>query len=162
MTSVEIRRVRPAEWKLYRELRLDALRDSPDAFASTIAREEAFTRWTWMSRLASAVSVVVFLDGRPVGTATLIRDRRLASGREVVAMWVRPDARGQGIASQLLAHLVEVARTDGASRIALWVADGNDAARRVYLAAGFEPTGERDVIRDGLGEELLARALNVR
>lgn len=162
MTSVEIRRVSPAEWKLYRELRLAALRDSPDAFASTIAREQAFTRWTWMSRLASAVTVVVFLEGTAVGTATLIGDRRLPSGREIVAMWVRPDARGEGIASQLLAHLVEVARTDGATRVALWVADGNDAARRVYLAAGFEPTGDRDVIRDGLGEELLARVLDVR
>jgi GNAT superfamily N-acetyltransferase len=162
MTSLEIRRVGPAEWKLYRELRLAALRDSPDAFASTLARERGFTRWTWKSRLRFAVTVIAYLDGRPVGTATLIGDRRVASGREIVAMWVRPDARGQGIASQLLTHLVEVARTDGASRIALWVADGNDAARRVYLAAGFEPTGDRDVIRDGLGEELLARVLDVR
>ncbi len=162
MTSVVIRRVAPNEWKLYRQLRLDALRDSPDAFASTLERERAFTRWTWKSRLRFAVSVVVFVDGRPVGTATLIGDRRLAAGREIVAMWVRPDARGQGIAGQLLANLVEVARADGATRIALWVADGNEAARRVYLAAGFEPTGDRDVIRDGLGEELLARALDVR
>ncbi len=162
MTSVVIRRVAPNEWKLYRQLRLDALRDSPDAFASTFDRERAFTRWTWKVRLQSAVTVIAYLDGRPVATATLIGDRRLPSGREIVAMWVRPDARGQGIAGQLLAHLVEVARAGGATRIALWVADGNDTARRVYLAAGFEPTGDRDVIRDGLGEELLARALDVR
>ncbi len=162
MTIVEIRRATPAEWKLYRELRLDALRDSPDAFASTLERERAFTRWTWMSRLASAVTLIARLDGRPVATATLIADRRLASGREIVAMWVHPDARGNGIARALLDHLGEIAHTDGATRVALWVADGNDIARRVYLAAGFEPTGDREVIRDGLGEELLARALTVR
>jgi ribosomal protein S18 acetylase RimI-like enzyme len=40
------------------------------------------------------------------------------------------------------------------------VADGNDRAQRLYERLGFRATGERDVLRDGLGESRLRRSLD--
>ncbi|MDP3207950.1 MAG: hypothetical protein Q8M65_02270, partial [Rhodoglobus sp.] len=52
------------------------------------------------------------------------------------------------------------AQDAAAHAIALWVSDGNDAARRLYERAGFVATGERDVIRDAHMEERMRRPLD--
>ena len=41
MTAAEIRQLAPAEAVLYRDIRLEGLRQDPDAFASTYERESA-------------------------------------------------------------------------------------------------------------------------
>ena len=46
-----VRRFAANEWRVYRALRLHALRDAPDAFGSTLAREEAFPDDEWVQRL---------------------------------------------------------------------------------------------------------------
>jgi hypothetical protein len=45
--SASIRRFDRDEWPTYRAVRLRALGDSPDAFGSTLAREEALTDAEW-------------------------------------------------------------------------------------------------------------------
>lgn len=155
----EYRRAVPEDWRLYKEVRLRALRESPDAYSSTVQRESRFLGTTWRSRLASAHTLLA-LDGTVVvGTATGIPDRRNGAGREVVAMWVSPDARGKRIATHLLDLLADWARAEGTEDLVLWIADGNESAARAYAHAGFAPTGTRAQIRDGLGEELWARRL---
>ena len=50
MAGVAVERVRAAEWRELRELRLRALADAPEAFASTLAREAAFPDDVWRQR----------------------------------------------------------------------------------------------------------------
>jgi len=63
--------------------------------------------------------------------------------RQLVSMWVDPRARGSGAAVQLVAAVREAAAVEGARVLTLFVADGNDRARRLYERLGFRPTGER-------------------
>jgi hypothetical protein len=50
VAGVAVERVRAAEWRELRELRLRALADAPEAFASTLAREAAFPDDVWRQR----------------------------------------------------------------------------------------------------------------
>jgi GNAT superfamily N-acetyltransferase len=55
----------------------------------------------------------------------------------VTAVEVAPEARRQGLARAVLAALARWALDRGARSAYLQVADGNEAARRLYLSAGF-------------------------
>lgn len=44
---VSVRATGPGDWELVRDVRLAALRDAPDAFASTYQREAAYTEEQW-------------------------------------------------------------------------------------------------------------------
>ena len=48
-----IRTLHPADWPLYRDLRLRALLDAPYAFGSTYAEESKRTDDAWAARLAA-------------------------------------------------------------------------------------------------------------
>jgi hypothetical protein len=76
--GVEIRRVRAAAWKELREVRLRALADAPDAFASTLEREAAFPEDVWRQRAQGGPASVNLIareeDGAVVGMAAVIAD----------------------------------------------------------------------------------------
>ncbi|HEX2229661.1 MAG TPA: GNAT family N-acetyltransferase, partial [Candidatus Binatia bacterium] len=50
-----IRTFAPHEWETYRDLRLRALADSPDAFGGTLAVEKRRRDTEWANRLISGV-----------------------------------------------------------------------------------------------------------
>ena len=141
----EVRRAGPDDWEAWRDLRLRSLADSPDAFGSTLDREQAFTREDWLDRLRS-LAVLAFVDGVPVGLGSGFRIRE--GWVQVVAMWVEPAYRGRGLSRRILDLVVEGARAEG-RRAALEVNVANPVARAAYLAYGFVPTGERGPLREG-------------
>jgi putative acetyltransferase len=80
-------------------------------------------------------------DGEVVGTAALAA---LAPGHEELkSMRTDPARRGQGIAAQLLAHVLEDAWGRGVRRISLETGSMEffAPARRLYERAGFVPCG---------------------
>jgi GNAT superfamily N-acetyltransferase len=138
--SLAVRRLQPDDWQVLRDIRLAALADSPSAFASTLAREAAFTEADWRWRLTNGCSVVATdsAQGEPVGLA----GGYLHDGvPELIAMWVHPTRRGTGAAELLVEAVADWAREQGAARLRLWVVEGNDRAERVYRRLGFAPTG---------------------
>ena len=52
-----IRALGADEWRVYRDLRVRALADSPDAFGRTLAEEDGRLDTEWSSRLASGLSI---------------------------------------------------------------------------------------------------------
>jgi RimJ/RimL family protein N-acetyltransferase len=149
---VEIRRATSAQWRESRDIRLRALADAPDAFLSTLEREQGFDEETWKSRLDRAYTVFAWEGEDVVGTATGKPDPHEDGGREIVGMWVDPAHRRSGVATALVTELVRWARAEGAGSVALWFADGNDRARRLYAECGFALTGEREAMRPGHDE----------
>ena len=149
---MEIRQAAPDEWQLSRDIRLRSLADAPEAFCSTLEREQNFDDETWKLRLERAVTVFAWEGDAVIGTATGKPDPHEDGGREIVAMWVDPAHRREGVATAIIDELVGWARAEGAHSIALWVADDNDSARRAYERCGFAVTGERDIMRPGIDE----------
>jgi len=163
--EVEVRQVHPDEWATLRDVRLDALADAPGAFSSTLGREAGRTEADWRSRISACPWFLAWRGGQPAGLVGMFPEQGGAGHPDwhLVSMWVRPDARGTGLAERLVSAVVERAAAAGAARVTLWVAIGNDRARSFYLRMGFTPTGTRRMYpRDGaadLDEEELARAL---
>lgn len=161
MGEGQVRRVRPDEWQEFRDIRLEALAESPDAFASTLDREQAFVEADWQWRIANGFNVIAYSDGtrpEPVGLA----GGYLHDGvPELIAMWVQPSARGAGVAAALVGAVADWASEQTAGRLTLWVVEGNDRAERVYRRLGFARTGAAQPVpgNPALTEVQLARAI---
>lgn len=145
MSCVELRRLGPEDWRLWRGIRLRALADSPEAFGSTLARERAFTEAEWRRR-TSGLAVLALVDGAPVALGGGYGE---APGPlHVIAMWVDPAHRGRGLGALVLDEVVASARAEGRGLV-LDVVRDNAVARRAYRSRGFRPTGETSPLRPG-------------
>ncbi|RZL62887.1 MAG: GNAT family N-acetyltransferase [Variovorax sp.] len=139
---MNIRRLSPDDAPAYRELRLRALRDHPQAFTSDW--EEARTRSLEESRERLASAGVPFwgafdeggaLAGM-VGLECASRAKARHKGT-VVAMYVSTESAGRGMGRALLQALMVHARAIGLTDLVLTVTEGNASAIRLYREAGF-------------------------
>jgi ribosomal protein S18 acetylase RimI-like enzyme len=144
---VDIREVRPTEWRSLKRLRLRALETDPGAFASTLAEERGRPDTAWQEWAAEgwgvgAQATLVAIDGdRWLGMGVCVIPEAEPRSATVYAMWVDPVARRQGIGQKLLQALTNWASSHSAERLLLTVTEGNSAAVRLYEAAGFEEIG---------------------
>jgi GNAT superfamily N-acetyltransferase len=134
-----IRTGKPGDWAVYRDIRLQMLQETPDAYASSYAVEATSPEARWRERVTHPMLFLALnRNEKVVGTATGLPQNGTV---EVIAMYVAPEARGQGCAGQLLDAVAAAARERGAHRLALRVTAGNRAATRCYARYGFLPTG---------------------
>jgi len=154
-TSTTIRKLESAEWPTYRELRLRALAESPDAFGSTLAAEESQTADGWAARLAAGstsgldLPLIAEVDSRPAGLAWARVDPANASRVDLYQMWVAPEFRGRGLGRMLLRTALEWARARNAHAVHLGVTCGDTPAMRLYVSEGFIPVGQGGPLRPG-------------
>lgn len=130
-------------WQELRDVRLAALAETPAAFGSSLRREQDFDEDHWRAWTRSAALFLAVVGGSPVGMAAGVSGESSAE-RKLVAMWVDPAWRGRNAASKLLSSVVDWAGSEGSRRLRLWVAEGNESARRLYEGRGFEVTGGRE------------------
>ncbi|MFP1626151.1 GNAT family N-acetyltransferase [Streptomyces sp. 5K101] len=175
-----IRPVRAEEWAKARELRLAALQDPLASIAflekyeDAVARPDSF----WQERTASAAAgreVVQFVgeapDGSWHGTLSLLVERPGTEVRvgkpasveqtHVVAVFVRPEARGSGLADELFRTALEwswALESPQVERVRLIFHAGNARAEALYRRAGFVPSADPSPIP---GDEM-AREYEVR
>ncbi len=135
----ELRRLTPDDWADFRDIRLRALADSPDAFGSTLTREESFTEDDWRRRLAGPVYVVD--DPTPVSVGGIFDN---AGRPHVWGMWTDPAHRGRGHARVILDALIPAGT---GAQLDVNVTNGD--ARLVYERYGFVGTGEVEPLRPG-------------
>jgi GNAT superfamily N-acetyltransferase len=150
---VLVRATTMTDWQALREIRLQALLDAPDAFASTHAREAAFGEDEWRQRASRDGSFIAFLpEVCPAG----LGGGYLAAPEvvELIGMFVRPQARGRGVGKAVIDAVAGWARQQGASTVHLWVTETNKDARLLYERCGFTVTAERQSLpsNPALGE----------
>jgi len=140
-----IRVLTGADVELYRDLRLEALRDTPMAFASSFEEESQLSLDVFRARLPldGVSAVFAAFDGEvAVGMAGFQASDRLKSRHKGV-MWgvyVAPAYRGFGLAGRLVDAVITQAKRH-VMLLECGVAVENPGARRVYRARGFVPYG---------------------
>jgi ribosomal protein S18 acetylase RimI-like enzyme len=150
---VEIRVVRPAEWRGLKRLRLRALATDPDAFGSTLAEERATPDTAWRAWAAEGWGIgsqttLIAVDGdRWVGMGVCVVLDAEPRTAKVFAMWVAPAARRQGVGRGLLDALTQWASSTEAEELVLDVTEGNTSAMRLYERADFTGTGHSAPLR---------------
>jgi ribosomal protein S18 acetylase RimI-like enzyme len=149
---------------LYRPLRLEALRQHPDAFGAAFEDEQGDDL---AHRIGNRPSVTLggFVEGAMVGTVALVVSPRIKQRHKghIVGMYIAPPQRRTGLARALLERLIHEARSSGLIVLTLSVTAGNAAARRLYLSTGFSRYGVEPLsLRVGsefLDEDLMALRL---
>ncbi|MGE0314089.1 MAG: GNAT family N-acetyltransferase [Lautropia sp.] len=150
-----VRPMRAEEWPVYRDIRLRALLDAPDAFGSTHGAEVALADEGWAARVAAACAggaaraLFAQVDGVVCGLAwckVSASDPRVA---DVYQMWVAPQARERGVGTALLQAIVEYAKGAGAEALRLGVTLAESPAMRLYRSFGFAPAGDVEPLRKG-------------
>ncbi|MCB2017450.1 MAG: GNAT family N-acetyltransferase [Hydrogenophaga sp.] len=143
----------------YRALMLEAYERCPDAFTSTADERAALPDVWWQRRLQdpAGLSVVfgAFHQGQLAGAVAIeYADRSKTRHKaHLVGMYVRPEARGRGLARQLTeAAVAHAAGRPGVSAITLTVTQGNAPAEALYASCGFHVFGvEPQAIRTDAG-----------
>ncbi|MFI5806649.1 GNAT family N-acetyltransferase [Streptomyces sp. NPDC051561] len=158
-----IRRIRADEWKKSRELRLAALQDPAasiaflDTYENAVGQPDA--HWQERAQGAAEGTAIAQLvaetpDGRWDGTVTVMVERAGSGGAfadaalvdqtHVVGVFLRPEARGAGLADALFRAAVEwsfALEVPRIERVRLFVHERNARAEGLYRKVGFERTG---------------------
>jgi GNAT superfamily N-acetyltransferase len=137
-------------------VRLEALREAPYAFGSTLAGEQDRPEADWRRAIASRVRFVAEVGGAVVGTVSC-GDGESTGVAALTAMWVDPGFRRQGIGALLVQRVITWAREAGYGRVVLWVVEDNDSAERLYERHGFRRTGAQEEVRPGRLEYEMSR-----
>ena len=154
---------------VYREVRLAALQQDPDAFITTAAEFGARALTTIAAQLTprpAAVTYGAFVGGGLVGLLTLLREERprLAHRASIVGVSVAVEGRSQGYGDALMrAALAHARGWDGVTSVHLAVTETQAAARRLYGRHGFRVWGTQpDAVRDAAGRALAEHHLILR
>ena len=142
----------PADWRVFKAIRLEALRLEPRAFGSTYEFEAKQTAVFFRQRLTNNTVFALWepsqagdLSGRsgsPRGVLCLgpLRGPQEQHKAFIWGMYVQADVRGRGFASELLQTALDVAAKQ-VEQVMLTVAASNRSALNFYRRAGFEEYG---------------------
>ena len=160
----EIRLLTPDEAPLYRDIRLEGLRQDPEAFSSTFERENAMPLSWFAERVVKGNVFGAFVDGELLGVAGYWPQEgsKVRHKAGLWGMYVRPDARGSRLGERLIDAIVSHA-SSRVEQLTLGVAEGNESARLLYRKTGFSEYGRemKALKQDGryIDEILMVRFL---
>ncbi len=129
---IEIKKL-TEEWQIYKQIRLDALTLEPDAFCSTLAREQGFPDEEWTRRCMSAYCA--FEDGKPGGVLSAVEE---GEDCHIYGVYVRNLARGKGIGEAMMEAALDDMQKKDVKRLMLSVKPGQRAAISLYKKIGFQ------------------------
>ncbi|MCM3733118.1 GNAT family N-acetyltransferase [Fictibacillus nanhaiensis] len=145
---MEVRLLTPDDAKVYWEMRLEALKNHPEAFATSY--EEALQRKNPIEQVASRLkgegdyTFGAFQGDALIGAVTLVQDKitKMKHRAHIVAMYVNPNHRRSGAGKALVAAAISHAKEfSEIIKINLTVVSSNEKAKKLYTSLGFKTYG---------------------
>lgn len=147
MADIRIRSLGEDEWQLYREVRLAALTDAPEAFVARVEDEASEGEAFWRDRMVRAHRIIAEREAQSVGLVCLgVHDEDPEAG-EVFGLWTAPVVRGQHVARDLVSTAAQKATEEGRRLLYFWAGSDNPSAVGFASSFGFRPTSKRRPVR---------------
>jgi ribosomal protein S18 acetylase RimI-like enzyme len=149
-----LRNIRRDEAEQYWPLRLEALKNHPEAFGASFEMSVQLPMSEVQERIHNEADDYILgaytEEGTLAGTMGFKREHGLKLQHKgyIWGVYVSPPYRGRGLASRLLREVLERGRElEGIEQVNLSVVTTNESARRLYEQSGFETYGiERNAL----------------
>lgn len=146
---IAIEPISPHNAMVFKEVRLRALQDSPNAFGSTYARESQLSDEEWIKRSVQwstgRSTALLAIDNRVAcGIAASLLDEKDPTKAQLLSMWTAPTHREMGVGRQLVNQIMAWANQHGARCLLLMVVSNNHPAIAFYERLGFTRTGRTE------------------
>jgi ribosomal protein S18 acetylase RimI-like enzyme len=148
--TLEYGPLKEENWKHYRDLWLEALKESPESFAADYREQSDLPDSVWKERLADAIKeesvLVVFahIGDQAIGMIGAYFDDN-PKFRHVATVWgayVRPAYRGKGIARELVNQLLKrLSERPGIVKVKSYSVTTGHMAVTAYKNFGFDIVG---------------------
>jgi ribosomal protein S18 acetylase RimI-like enzyme len=138
-----IKLLTPDDAPIFKQIRIEALRAEPAAYASRAEDWETLSLDEWRSRLVEMPVFVAFQNDEPVGIMGLMwqKPSKTTHRATIVMVYVRTSLRGTGLAGKLLETVTNYARDHEIGQLELAVSAENPAACGFYRREGFVEMG---------------------
>ncbi len=142
--------INPSRWKEYKKLRLEALKNNPEAFGSDYSDSLKYPISHWKKGLVDSekgLSGKLFFCehyGKLVGLIGLVffEGKKLHHRAKMVAFYVSPGFRGKGIGDSLIKHALNyLKKLKHITKIESAVNDGRVESLHLQLKNGFKVIG---------------------
>ena len=147
--TISIRPANKADATELRELRFEALLDTPQAFAADYTEAQADPVEVWVERIHSyalentGILSIACLEDRLVGMTGLARGSHSKTRHSgwIWGVYVSPELRGMHIGEALVVECLAWAQAQGLRVVKLSVITSNTPAIRCYTRCGFSVFG---------------------
>ena len=136
---MEIQRLDINDWQRLKQLKLAALKDAPQAFASTHKDAKKYVETDWRRQIDEFATFVAIDDGNDLGMVRGVPSNADPRTAFLISMWVAPNGRGKGVGEMLIGAVLNWARQSGFARMELDVVDDNAPAIALYERCSFLP-----------------------
>jgi ribosomal protein S18 acetylase RimI-like enzyme len=138
LSDLQLRHLVRDEWQVLRDVRLSALRESPQSFLANYDQEERYGKERWQAEFDRGDWIVGELDGKHVCLTGITRESGApADERYLEYVWVAPGFRRRGVAFDLLTEIIDELRESGVRTVFLWTLHGDNPARLLYRRLDF-------------------------
>ncbi|MGR3778322.1 GNAT family N-acetyltransferase [Bacillus paramycoides] len=142
-----IRLLQATDAESYWNLRLESLKENPEAFATTY--EESIQGDNPIQQVANNLETAgnftfgAFKNDKLIGIVTVLQEKRLKLQHRgvLVAMYVTPSQRDSGTGKALLKETLKKAKELNLEQIILTVLTDNKPAKALYESMGFQTFG---------------------
>jgi ribosomal protein S18 acetylase RimI-like enzyme len=154
VTSFRVDVLAENDWPSLRDIRLQALNTDPAAFLASHETEAAFAEQRWRQEFTRGEWHVMRAaeqgpERQDVGLLGVTWLPATPSwGRYLEYLWVAPELRQHGVASNLLRTVLDRLRDSGVHTVWLYILDGNTPAMRLYQRFGFQSTNDVQPLPD--------------
>jgi ribosomal protein S18 acetylase RimI-like enzyme len=137
-----VKRIISSDWQEYKKIRLEALKNEPQAFGSSYAKENERTEIEWQNKLAKSEDLngtsffyAVSKSGLFVAVGGAYQDNN--KQWNIVAIYTKKEVRGQGLGQRVFKSIINELKARKIKKAYLRVNTLQVAAQALYEKNGF-------------------------